>query len=67
MDVLNFIFIFILPPVPRSAVKMSVNQIMKNKRPKFFFLHGKKIKYYKICDIKYGIRFLLHEAFCLKL
>ena len=26
-----------------------------------------KIKYYKICDIKYGIRFLFHEVFCLKL
>ena len=28
-------FIFILPSVPRSAVKMSVNQLIKNKRPKF--------------------------------
>ena len=26
-----------------------------------------KITYYKICDIKYGISFLFHEVFCLKL
>ena len=26
-----------------------------------------KIKYSKICDIKYGIRFLFQEVFCLKL
>ena len=28
-----FIFIFISPSVPRSSVKMSVNQLVKNKRP----------------------------------
>ena len=28
-----FIFIFISPSVPRSSVKKSVNQLIKNKRP----------------------------------
>ena len=28
-----FIFIFISPSVPKSSVKMSVNQFIKNKRP----------------------------------
>ena len=51
--VFYFYFYFDLapPPVLRSAVKMSVNQLIKNQRPTW------KIKYYKICDIKYGIRF----------
>ena len=33
----------------------------------FYMYMENKIKYYKICDIKYGIRFLFHEDFCLKL
>ena len=33
----------------------------------FYMYMENKIKYYKICDIKYGIRFLFHEVFCLKL
>ena len=58
-----FIFIFISPPVSRSAVKMSVKSI--NKKLKAHMEN--KINYYKICDIKYGIRFLFHKVFCLKL
>ena len=33
VDVMDFNFIFISPSVPRSSVKMSVNQSIKNKRP----------------------------------
>ena len=33
----------------------------------FYMYMENKIKYYKICDIKYGIGFLFHEVFCLKL
>ena len=33
VDVMYFIFIFILPSVPRFSVKKYVNQIIKNKRP----------------------------------
>ena len=38
-----FIFIFISPSVPRFSVKKSVNQLIKNKRPK------EKIKIIMIC------------------
>ena len=34
VDVMYFIFIFISPSVPRFSVKKSVNQLIKNKRPK---------------------------------
>ena len=34
MDVMYFIFIFISPSIPRFSVKKSVNQLIKNKRPK---------------------------------
>ena len=34
MDVLYFIFIFISSSVPRFSMKKSVNQLIKNKRPK---------------------------------
>ena len=33
VDVMYFIFIFTSPFIPRSAVKMSVNQLIKNKKP----------------------------------
>ena len=33
----------------------------------FYMYVENKIKYYRIGDIKYGIRFLFHEIFCLKL
>ena len=36
VDVVYFIFIFISPSVPRSSVKMSVNQLIKNKRPNIY-------------------------------
>ena len=32
-----------------------------------FYIYMENKKIYKICDIKYGIRFLFHEIFCLKL
>ena len=38
VDVKYFIFIFILPSVPRFSVKKSVNQLIKNKRPKNYKL-----------------------------
>ena len=34
VDVVYFIFIFISPSVPRFSVEKSVNQLIKNKRPK---------------------------------
>ena len=33
----------------------------------FYMYMENKIKYYKICDIKCGIRFLFNEVLCLKL
>ena len=38
VDVMYFIFIFISPSVPRFSVKKSVNQLIKNKRPKIEFI-----------------------------
>ena len=34
MDVMYFIFIFISSSVPKFSMKKSVNQLIKNKRPK---------------------------------
>ena len=45
VDVMYFIFIFISPSVPRFSVKKSVNQLIKNKRPKEY--RSNTVKYFK--------------------
>ena len=48
-----FIFIFISSSVPRFSVKKSVNQLIKNKRPKYD-IHGLALKWFKsyLCERK---------------
>ena len=41
VDVMYFIFIFISPSVPRFSMKKSVNQLIKNKGPKYQFTNNK--------------------------
>ena len=51
VDVMYFIFIFILSSRPRFSVKKSVNQLIKNKRPNRLLCWDHNLIYYIKCRI----------------